>query len=128
MAFNIGPSNGKMVRGGNNFAPRPPMGGMNRPQVMPRPQDPSMGRPLGNSPFGMGPMPQMGPVPPISTTNPVGMQRPNIIPMPSGMPSGMGEGMMQQPGQQPLEENQLWRTYNRLLGGDKGSMGPRMLL
>ena len=96
---------------------RPPM---SRPQVMPRPQGPSMGRPTGNSPFGMGPMPS----PPVSGTNPVGRQRPNIIPMPSGMPPGMGEGMMQQPGQQPIEENQLWRTYNRLLGGP---MAPRML-
>jgi len=148
MAFNIGPSGGggfpdwlKQKTSGNTgitggMRNRPvgferPSGGMrppmNRPQVMPRPQGPSMGRPSGNTPFGMGPMPMPNSggkqFTPIDIP---GMERsPGSIP-PSAW-GGFGEGI-QTPGQQPLEENQLWRTYNRLLGGDKGSMGPRMLL
>ncbi len=120
--FNIGPSAGadwlKQKTGGNTGI----TGGMrNRPAGY---QKPNTGKPSGNRPFGMGPMPQMGRQP-VSTTMPVGRPRPNIIPLPSsGMPPGMGDGMVQQPGQQPIEENQLWRTYNRLLGG---SMAPRML-
>jgi hypothetical protein len=82
--------------------------------MMPRPQ-----RPTGNMPFGMGPMPRPEGTPPISTTMPVGRQRPNIIPF-INPNTGVGT-----PGQQPIEENQLWRTYNRLLGGP---MAPRMLM
>jgi len=149
--FDIGPSGGgfpdwlKQKTGGNTgitggmrkrpagySMQRSPMTGqplMNRPQVMPR--RPMMGQPMrgqrpsGEKPFGMGPMPFSGGEP-VSSTMPVGRQRPDIIPMSSsGMPPGMGGGMMQQPGQQPMEENQLWRTYNRLLSSP---MAPRMLL
>lgn len=132
--FNIGPSpnSGMMDRikqksRGNTGV----TGGMRRGPIMRRDQGmaggnmrPPMRRPSSDIPFGMGPMPQMG-QPPVSTTMPVGRPRPNIIPMPDSMPPGMGSGMVQQPGQQPIEENQLWRTYNRLLGGP---MAPRMLL
>lgn len=139
--FNIGPSSGggfpdwlKQKTGGNTGITggmrrgsiqgpgmqRPPMG--QRPPMM---QRPPMGPVSGKSPFGMGPMPTRRPEQPVSGTNPVGRPRPNIIPMPESMPPGMDGGMVAQPGQQPIEENQLWRTYNRLLGG---SMAPRMLL
>lgn len=128
--FNMGPSASmmpdwlKQKTGGNTGI----TGGMHRgpiqgPGMPPPMRQPRIQRPTGDKPFGMGPMPipNQG-QPPVSTTMPVreGMrQRPNIIPFSGGM------GGIETPGQQPLEENQLWRTYNRLQGGQ---MSPRMLL
>lgn len=78
-------------------------------------QSPTMGPSSGAQPFGMGPMPTPNRGGGMPTSNTGGMP-------PIAMP--MGSQGIGTPGQQPLEENQLWRTYNRLLGGQ---MAPRML-
>lgn len=111
MAFNIGPYGG---------------GASNRIKAQQPSRRPNYGRPMmqspmgpasGARPFGIGPMP--------TPNRGGGMPVSSPMPVNKPMPFLGGEGGIGTPGQQPLEENQLWRTYNRLLGGQ---MAPRMLL
>ena len=124
--FDIGPSpNSRLQQRTGGIArqpmkrpamgPRPPMSmgvpGMARPPMM---QRPPMGQITGDAPFGMGPMPNMGQQP-VSTTMPVGGPRPSLIPVPTPFGNGNDHREM------PMEENPLWRTYNRLSGNPTAS-------
>ena len=102
--------------GGNSSGQGRPQQPVRRPNYgKPMMQRPPMGPVSGQRPFGMGPMPTPNRGGGLPTSNTGGMT-------PISMP--MGNQGIGTPGQQPLEENQLWRTYNRLLGGQ---MAPRML-
>jgi len=140
MAFNIGPSgNADWLRqktGGNTGI----TGGMRRPMPLPpmrtqRQTPQSFPKPWERVGWGsssenaMRSRPYTGPKQPLpGTPRPPLPTNTHVVRGGGGMripDTGIGMGMgPTAPSQQPMEENQLWRTYNRMLGG---SVAPRML-